>query len=1231
MRWLFYILGVLILLPVALIAFLFTPWGLNAAAGLATRFVDGLEIEGVSGPLPGRLAVARLAMRDAQGAWVEVEDARIELAWRELLDRRVSLTAVAAKRIALHRLPPSEPSPPAAEPTRIEIPALPDLPVAIRIDALQLDRIELGEALAGQAAVLSLAGAARYEARRLETQLVANRLDRPGEMRVNVALHEQSLMAEVHASEPPQGLVATLAGQPAAPFQVAMSMNGPASGADWTLRAALGETSADVHGRLSVSPEGAAALTLDGMVQPGPFVPEAQRALADRVVPSLAVRRAADGAIAVEHFRVELPAGRLESSGSLSAAQEVAARFRLDPAPPATFAALLPPGLSWTALTAEGEVGGTVAVPALDLRLQARGLTGAGAADEMLGESVTFTASLRGAERRVEATVEAERLKATVSGPAASPFDLAFTLEARDAPQTEGTILAAGRLTGTADDPRLEARIRTDRLAAAGHVVEAMSLNARASLQAVTADAEGQVDAKPLRIALRAARHGENGVRLEELRGSWSGLGFEGHGEGALPQGPVTGELKLDAPDLAPLGAGLAGSLRAQLSAWAVEGQTGRAAQGVRLSLDGTGVGIGANRAAVQARLEGTLAALGFDMRLTAPQYGLDLAGRVGQEAPQTVITMTRLEARALQDALRLAAPARILVSDAGELTLEQARLNSRRGGSLQLQGRLVGGQLNGRADIQAVPLAPLSGGFVTGTVSGQVTAAGPSAAPQVDATLRVAGLRATDPSLASIPAAQVAATARMQGTSFRAQAQVTAGPAVQLNLEAAQANGLGPAAPFTAAVRGRLDLGQLARPFLAGGADRFAGRATLDLRASGTVAEPSLAGTVMISDASYANPLYGLRIDAIAARLSAQGQRLVVDSFSGRTVGGGTISAQGWVEPLGTGIPAELRLTASRARPVTGETGDATIDADIALRGPLTEGGSLSGRIDIRRAELRIPENLGGSVPSLGQVREVGPFPPGRSPPAPPRPARAAPPSVPMALNLTISAPRAVFLRGRGIEAELAGDITIGGTVAAPVPSGGLRMRRGSFDLAGRQLNFTRGNIGFDAGTFMPTLDFLATARARTHTINVTVTGTPAAPELKVTSDPELPQDDALARLFFDRETSNLSPFQLATIAQAVAQLAGVGPSGPGVLDRLRSAAGLDRLGVGSDSSGGAAVEAGRYVAPGVYVGVRQGTSGGTPGVGVQVELTPSIRLDAETATGPGGDRVGVTWQFEY
>ncbi|MFC0386406.1 translocation/assembly module TamB domain-containing protein [Muricoccus vinaceus] len=68
-----------------------------------------------------------------------------------------------------------------------------------------------------------------------------------------------------------------------------------------------------------------------------------------------------------------------------------------------------------------------------------------------------------------------------------------------------------------------------------------------------------------------------------------------------------------------------------------------------------------------------------------------------------------------------------------------------------------------------------------------------------------------------------------------------------------------------------------------------------------------------------------------------------------------------------------------------------------------------------------------------------------------------------------------------------------------------------------------------------------------------------------------------------------------------------------------------------GTEAGSGPAAEAGRYVAPGVYLGIRQGVQGGQTGVGVEVELTPRLKLEGQTATGAAGDRLGLTYEFEY
>jgi translocation and assembly module TamB len=119
------------------------------------------------------------------------------------------------------------------------------------------------------------------------------------------------------------------------------------------------------------------------------------------------------------------------------------------------------------------------------------------------------------------------------------------------------------------------------------------------------------------------------------------------------------------------------------------------------------------------------------------------------------------------------------------------------------------------------------------------------------------------------------------------------------------------------------------------------------------------------------------------------------------------------------------------------------------------------------------------------------------------------------------------------------------------------------------------------------------------------------------------------------------LGPIELAQIAAALAQIAGVGAGSGGTLDAIRGKLGLDRLAVGGNGANGATVEAGRTVAEGVYVGARQSTSGTGTQATVEIDITKGLKLQADIgqssgssatgASGGGGTGVGLKYEFEY
>jgi translocation and assembly module TamB len=232
-----------------------------------------------------------------------------------------------------------------------------------------------------------------------------------------------------------------------------------------------------------------------------------------------------------------------------------------------------------------------------------------------------------------------------------------------------------------------------------------------------------------------------------------------------------------------------------------------------------------------------------------------------------------------------------------------------------------------------------------------------------------------------------------------------------------------------------------------------------------------------------------------------------------------------------------------------------------------------------------------------------------------------------------------------------MGGRLQVGGTADDPDIGGGFDLRQGTLSLAGQTLTITRGRIGFDGrgpgGGLDPSLDITCESNSGGIDAILTVTGYADHPQLKLTSTPELPQDEILAHLLFNSSMSQLTPLQIASIAQGVASLSGA-DGGFDPLGMVRKTLGIDRLSVSSTNPGpgntnsNTMVEAGKYVATGVYVGTRQGMSGGTQ-ARVQIDITRHLKLDTTLAAGGGtpatgttiendpGSSIGLTYQIEY
>ena len=303
-------------------------------------------------------------------------------------------------------------------------------------------------------------------------------------------------------------------------------------------------------------------------------------------------------------------------------------------------------------------------------------------------------------------------------------------------------------------------------------------------------------------------------------------------------------------------------------------------------------------------------------------------------------------------------------------------------------------------------------------------------------------------------------------------------------------------------------------------------------------------------------------------------------------------------------------------------------MSGDLSIKGPLASAPRLSGTINLARTVITVPERLPSSLARL-DVRHKNASAAVRAQEQALRPAeRSSGGSGGLMLDVTVNATNQIFVIGRGLDAELGGSLRLTGSAGAPQAIGQFTLRRGRLSVLGKRLEFKSGTISF-SGSMIPYLDLSAKSTAGDATVVVTVTGPANNPKFDFSSIPALPEDEVLARLIFGRSMSRLSPLQIAQLAEAAAQFAGVGGS-TSLLEKLRSNLGVDDLDVRTDDKGGTSVAAGKYLNDRTYLTIEKGDKAGSGKATIDLNVGRGVKLRGQ-ATDKGEARGGIFFEREY
>lgn len=228
--------------------------------------------------------------------------------------------------------------------------------------------------------------------------------------------------------------------------------------------------------------------------------------------------------------------------------------------------------------------------------------------------------------------------------------------------------------------------------------------------------------------------------------------------------------------------------------------------------------------------------------------------------------------------------------------------------------------------------------------------------------------------------------------------------------------------------------------------------------------------------------------------------------------------------------------------------------------------------------------------------------------------------------LDLLIDAPNRIFVRGRGLDAELGGRLRVRGTTANVDPAGTFQLIRGRIDVLTKRLDLTEGLIDL-RGSIDPYLRFVAQTQADDYTISIVLEGLASEPTVSFTSAPDLPQEEIVAQLLFGRSFSDMSALQAAQLVGAVATLSGRGSGG--LTERFRSTLGLSDFDVTSTAEGATQFSAGAYISENVYSEVVADSEGNNQ-INLNLDLSRSVTVKG-SADNSGNTGLGIFFEKDY
>lgn len=390
-------------------------------------------------------------------------------------------------------------------------------------------------------------------------------------------------------------------------------------------------------------------------------------------------------------------------------------------------------------------------------------------------------------------------------------------------------------------------------------------------------------------------------------------------------------------------------------------------------------------------------------------------------------------------------------------------------------------------------------------------------------------------------------------------------------------------------------------------------GELALSVTGNGTIVTPNLSGSVTAKNLLFTLPTEGVALSEGSLEASFEHSKLLIKQSAWKG-GEGYLKASGLMTLAKAKPMISLDWTADKFTAISRSdrllllsgSGKTTLAEELL---------TISGDFTVNKGLIELANedapSLGDDVIILGQTEST------------------TEQTLKLLLNgLRINLGESFKLRGRGLDAELTGAITLNGlTEYHPHTEGSIQVKKGTYMAYGQVLTIERGILNFSGTVDNPGLNIRAMRNSTPINAGIEITGSAFLPVTKLVSDPNVTDSEKLAWLVLGHGMDQTTKNDYGILSLAAGVILSQGQSVP-LQTQIARAAGLDELSFSGGNATSAALVFGKQLSSKLYLSYVKSISGLLDVARLTFNITPRWSLRAEAGT---ESAVDVLYTFSF